>query len=550
MRKSITSINKLFVKFIAMLMLGSNLVSAQVSVNLPALTRLQGSAPEWINVTVGNLNGQNVRAFQFTLFYNKSVILIDSAVCGSMASGGLFDFNADTINQKIKVAFASVSTLTGSGTLVQLKVHYLNIGTSLLTFDSTFEFNAGTPAVNVTEGSIIVTVNTTAPALSLPANSSTGVSINPELVWNVSQGATTYNLQVSTSSTFATTIVNQTGITDTTYNVTGLSNNTQYYWRVSSTNSGGTSLYSTIFSFTTIITVPASPELVLPVNGATGISVTPALVWNKSNTASSYSLQVSTSSIFAATIVNQTGITDTTYNVTGLSNSTQYYWRVRAMNVTGWGAYSEWSTFTTIIDTPGVATLLYPGGNSNIPDTASSILFTWKSALLSDSYELQIASDNKFTTILADTTGITDTVFTYNSKNLTSTFYWRIRGSNIAGTGPWSPAMTVSLISGISNIKNGLPGAYKLYQNYPNPFNPTTVIMYALPGISNVKIIIYNLIGQTVEFLVNGVQDAGYHQVTWNASNKASGIYIYTIEVVPADGNGNFCSAKKLVLLK
>lgn len=97
---------------------------------------------------------------------------------------------------------------------------------------------------------------------------------------------------------------------------------------------------------------------------------------------------------------------------------------------------------------------------------------------------------------------------------------------------------------------NELPNEFSLSQNYPNPFNPTTSIKYGLPSASNVIIKIYNLLGQEVETLVNGTQGAGYHEATWNASNKASGIYLYTITANSLDGKGKFQSAKKLILLK
>jgi lipid-binding SYLF domain-containing protein len=102
----------------------------------------------------------------------------------------------------------------------------------------------------------------------------------------------------------------------------------------------------------------------------------------------------------------------------------------------------------------------------------------------------------------------------------------------------------------VKNITTEIPTVFSLMQNYPNPFNPTTVIKYGLPGNSNVKLKIYNVLGQLVESLVNGLQQAGFHEVTWNASNKASGIYLCSIEAVSADGKGNFHSVKKLLLLK
>jgi photosystem II stability/assembly factor-like uncharacterized protein len=112
--------------------------------------------------------------------------------------------------------------------------------------------------------------------------------------------------------------------------------------------------------------------------------------------------------------------------------------------------------------------------------------------------------------------------------------------------------LEIKLKLDVSAIKDAhtLPSVFSLSQNYPNPFNPSTVIRYGLPGISNVKIKIYNLLGQEIQSLVNETQNAGYHEVTWNASNKASGIYLYTIDATNADGKGNFRSAKKLILMK
>ena len=90
-----------------------------------------------------------------------------------------------------------------------------------------------------------------APTLASPANNATGVSTNPTLSWNASSGATSYRLQVSTVSNFSTTVYNQSGITGTSRPVTGLMNNTTYYWRVNASNAVGTSAYSSVRNFTT-----------------------------------------------------------------------------------------------------------------------------------------------------------------------------------------------------------------------------------------------------------------------------------------------------------
>jgi hypothetical protein len=89
-----------------------------------------------------------------------------------------------------------------------------------------------------------------------------------------------------------------------------------------------------------------------------------------------------------------------------------------------------------------------------------------------------------------------------------------------------------------------LPGTFALAQNYPNPFNPSTVIKYQLPKESLVKITIYDVLGKTVATLINEKKSAGYHQLEFNASGLASGLYLYKIEA------GSFTDVKKMMLIK
>jgi FlaG/FlaF family flagellin (archaellin) len=89
-----------------------------------------------------------------------------------------------------------------------------------------------------------------------------------------------------------------------------------------------------------------------------------------------------------------------------------------------------------------------------------------------------------------------------------------------------------------------LPTEFSLDQNYPNPFNPKTQIKFALPVAVNVKLEVYNVIGQRVATLVNEHRAAGYHTVTWDASYLASGVYFYRLQ---AD---QFVDKKKMLLMK
>lgn len=86
--------------------------------------------------------------------------------------------------------------------------------------------------------------------------------------------------------------------------------------------------------------------------------------------------------------------------------------------------------------------------------------------------------------------------------------------------------------------------SFKLNQNYPNPFNPRTIIRYSIPQKVFTSIKIYNLLGKEVALLVNEEQSAGMHEVEFNASNLASGVYIYKITA------GSYTESKKLVFMK
>jgi len=89
-----------------------------------------------------------------------------------------------------------------------------------------------------------------------------------------------------------------------------------------------------------------------------------------------------------------------------------------------------------------------------------------------------------------------------------------------------------------------LPTAFRLQQNYPNPFNPVTTIAYELPKPVTVALKVYNIFGQEVASLINGREEAGQHEVQFEAGNLAGGIYFYKLQA------GEFTDTKKLVLLK
>ncbi len=105
------------------------------------------------------------------------------------------------------------------------------------------------------------------------------------------------------------------------------------------------------------------------------------------------------------------------------------------------------------------------------------------------------------------------------------------------------PAAIIFLDTGVEESIE-LPSQYALHQNTPNPFNPTTRILFDLVETQQVRLTVYNTLGQEVARLVEEPMEAGYHEVVWDASAVASGVYFYRIETQA------FTSMKKMVLVK
>jgi hypothetical protein len=141
----------------------------------------------------------------------------------------------------------------------------------------------------------------------------------------------------------------QASITDTFVNISGLAQNTTYFWRVRARNAGGLSCWSSPWNFTSLLSLPVHVTLISPNAGATFIADRTTLLWHSAQFAvNSYWLKVGTDSLLNTLIVNDSTIADTSAAVDSLVVQQSYWWEVKAKNAKGWGAVSTRRKFSVI----------------------------------------------------------------------------------------------------------------------------------------------------------------------------------------------------------
>lgn len=204
-------------------------------------------------------------------------------------------------------------------------------------------------ALTATEiGPLAGVIPPAAPTLIAPANGATNLEYTQTLSFNSVPSATRYKIEVSTASDFSTTVLSQDNLTTTSVQISNLNPNTVHYWRVRAGNNGGDGDWSSVWQFkTAVLTIPEAPDLISPANGATNMPFNPIFNWNAVFGALKYRLEVSTDASFASTVAVLDNLQSLSAQVSNLLANTQYYWRVRASNAAGNGAWSAVWNFTT-----------------------------------------------------------------------------------------------------------------------------------------------------------------------------------------------------------
>ena len=307
-----------------------------------------------------------------------------------------------------------------------------------------------------------------APDLLSPSDGAEKVSTSPTLEWIASIGASSYTLQYTKDKNFKNDLIEVSGLLKTFCKLDQLPANETFYWRVRAADAGSVSSWSREWSFTTGSSRLTAPQLILPLDGAIGVSIDPTLEWAPSSGATAYMLQYATDKNFKKDTITVEGLVGTRCSLFGLSKQQTYYWRVRASDAStasDWSAEWEFKTGTGRLSAP---TLLAPS------DAASGVSITptlhWLISSGAASYTLQVAKDKHFKKDLVEVAGITKTSFTLSELTPNELYYWRVCAKGITGiSSDWSLEWAFTTGSG----RLGAPALIYPEDKAEVPVNPT-----------------------------------------------------------------------------
>ena len=326
----------------------------------------------------------------------------------------------------------------------------------------------------------------------------------------------------------------------TTYTHTGLPESATRHYRVYAINSVGESTApSNVANATTdALSVPDAPtKLTASASGETEINLSwTAPVDDGGAAISGYQIEGSANAGDTwVDLVADTETAATTYTHTGLQSGSTHHYRIRAINSVGTGDPSNVAHATTVIlvSAPGV-----PVNVEAQADGQDAINLSW-SAPLEDGgspvtgYQVEVSEDagTVWQKLAED---VTATSYRHTQLPPGSTRHYRILARNAVGLS--TPSMVVTATTdedkrtSIAPLGEEVPADFSLEQNYPNPFNPSTAIEFSLTRTGQVTLTVYDLLGQKVQTLLDGVQPAGRHRVLFSGPGLASDTYLYVLQ--------------------
>ncbi len=228
----------------------------------------------------------------------------------------------------------------------------------------------------------------------------------------------------------------------------------------------------------------------------------------------------------------------------GYTGSNPAYGPIGSYYKCWWG--SEWGPTMRKINLTSVVVPVELSSFAAIAN-GSSVELNWATASEKNNkgFEIQKSSDGSNYMVIGfvngNGTSTEQNSYSYvDNNNNAGMYYYRLKQLDYDGTFEFSSAVSVEVTA---------PVEFALNQNYPNPFNPSTTLQFSIPEQSHVVVKVFDMLGKEVSTIVNDDMAAGLHQQAFNASNLASGNYVYQLNVVTVSGK-TFNSSKIMTLMK
>jgi chitodextrinase len=373
------------------------------------------------------------------------------------------------------------------------------------------------------------------------------------LAWNPNIGSDLagYNIFRKTTGSFQ---LIETLLTDNSYRDQGLANGTQYQYKINAVDlSGNVSLSSgTISEIPLDGNSPSVPVLSYPAEGQSVNNRN--IVFSAANSvlppgriSMRYEFVVAEEADFFNQVAFAIDIPEGDLSTVWQSDLTlehgrSYYWKSRAFDgyfYSGWSAGRMFTADSNVVT--GVELIDFYG-----EDDKGSVNLYWSTSEEYDvagfrllrSLDSQDGYENITNGLIKS--GEMNYKFTDTGSETGHTYFYMLVSVSGSGLPREYEPIEVTVTA---------PRTFKLHSNYPNPFNPETTIKFELPKQEKVRLLIYNVLGQVVNELVNEQKKAGYHVIKWNGTDSfgratASGIYFYRITA------GKYTNTKKMVLIR
>ncbi len=196
-----------------------------------------------------------------------------------------------------------------------------------------------------------------------------------------------------------------------------------------------------------------------------------------------------------------------------------------------------------------IITISRPNGGETLHlGTDNSIV--WEDSIFAP-VKIELYKGGVFYSTIIDTTPSSG-FYLWNIHDVQNGNDYKIKVTSLASNNDFDFSdgnFTITNPNGIEENLDQIPKTYTLMQNYPNPFNPSTSIVYGLPQSCQVRIELFNALGQHVKVIFDSYKDAGYHKLQFNASVLSSGVYFYRIQAESPTGK-LFVETKKMLFLK